>query len=127
MFSKKVTKDVATRVQGRDAIAKKMYKVQMAVTGLMMTVMMTGMPISVFASSGGGDGTGQVREVLDLVTLVFPLIGAPLALSGAFKLFMAYRGGQSEDMGAAGKDLAIGIVMVLFRALLWPQLANIII
>ncbi len=109
----------------RNAIEKVNIAKQRAQLAL-MTAVALGTPVPVLAATGGTDPNTTLRGVLDLVTLVFPLIGAPLALAGAFKLFMAYRNNQPEEMSSATKDLAIGIVMIVFRVLIWPSLANLI-
>lgn len=89
---------------------------------MLLTAVTTLTPVSVFAGTGSTSPEATVEVVLDYVTLVFPLIGIPLVLVGAFKLFMAYRNNQPEEYSSAAKDLAIGAIMIAFRVVVWTGL-----
>lgn len=114
----------------KEAFKNAIHKANIAKTKMQLLALMTASvaasPITVLAGTGGTDPTATVETVLDYVTLVFPLIGAPLVLVGAFKLFMAYRNNQPEEYSSAAKDVAIGAVMIVFRAFVWTGLKSVI-
>lgn len=92
----------------------------------LMTAAAGASPVTVFAGSGATDPTATVETVMDYVVLIFPLIGVPLVLVGAFKAFMAYRSNQPEEYSAAAKDVAIGSVMIAFQVFIWRGLKSVI-
>ena len=82
-------------------------------------------PVSAVAVNSA-KATSQAREIADIVTYIFPLMGAFFTLSGLIKWVMAYRSDQPEQQASAAKEIVIGIVCVVFRVFLWAPVANVI-
>lgn len=74
------------------------------------------------ASAAASDPGALVGDIIDVVVDIFPFIGAFFIVSGAFKLFLAYRNDQPESQTAAAKDLVIGAVFVVFRVFVWDAI-----
>ena len=68
----------------------------------------------------------KARDIADIVTYIFPLMGAFFTLSGLIKWVMAYRSDQPEQQASAAKEIVIGIVCIIFRAFLWSPVAGVI-
>lgn len=72
------------------------------------------------------EATNKARNLADILTYIFPLMGAFFVLSGAVKWVMAFRSEQPEQQAAAVKELIIGVVCIVFRAFLWSPIANVV-
>lgn len=70
--------------------------------------------------------TNKARSLADILTYIFPLMGAFFVLSGAVKWVMAFRSEQPEQQAAAVKELIIGLVCIVFRAFLWNPIASVV-
>lgn len=78
------------------------------------------------ASVSTGEATNKAKEIADVLTYIFPLMGAFFVLSGAVKWVMAFRSEQPEQQASAVKEIIIGIVCVVFRAFLWQPISGIV-
>lgn len=68
----------------------------------------------------------KAKELADILTYIFPLMGAFFVLSGAVKWVMAFRSEQPEQQAAAVKELIIGVVCIVFRAFLWSPISSVV-
>ena len=80
-------------------------------------------PIATYAAD---TATGKVLTLLGVIIDVFPAIGIVLALVGAFKLFMAFRNDQPDAYSGAAKDIVIGIILIVFKTVVWPTLSGLV-
>jgi hypothetical protein len=76
------------------------------------------------ASSSESSAVSGILDLVGSVLIVTILIGIPLIAAGAFKLVMAYRSNQPDEMSSAAKDIAIGVALIIFRAVIWPGLKD---
>lgn len=108
-----------------NAASNFIQKNKMRMVGLSTTIMAT-MPMTVKADWGDGekDAESLVQQIAEIVIKIFPLVGAFFVISGAFKLFMAYKDGQGEAQNAAVKDIVIGAVFLAFRLFVWKPLSE---
>ena len=53
-------------------------------------------------------------------------MGGFFALSGVVKWVMAFRSEQPEQQASAVKEIIIGVVCIIFRALLWSPISSIV-
>lgn len=79
-----------------------------------------------FTTYAGNEATTKVIGLLDVIIDIFPAIGIGLALIGAFKLFMAFRNDQPDAYSGAIKDVAIGVVLIAFKTLIWGTLKTMV-
>ncbi len=92
-----------------------------------ISVMMAALIVSntfvqtVFAAS---EATNIVKNIIDAIMTMFPVIGVVLMLVGGFKLFMAFRNNQPDSYSDAAKDIVIGGILIGFKALIWSGGAN---
>lgn len=73
-----------------------------------------------------GEATNKAKEIADVLTYIFPLMGGFFALSGVVKWVMAFRSEQPEQQASAVKEIIIGVVCIIFRALLWSPISSIV-
>lgn len=59
----------------------------------------------------------KMKNVLGQIVPYVGAIGIPIACVGAFKLIMAFRNDQGDAVPAAARDLAIGVVLILFSTI----------
>lgn len=79
------------------------------------------------AQAAPSNDPGQiVQKACDVVVGIFPFIGAFFALSGVFKLILAYRNDQPEAQTAAAKDIVIGAVFIAFRVFVWDAIKGVV-
>ena len=110
-------------------LAMKALEAKYAIGGTMIAAM-AGAPLTAHAS-GGNVGTSTsagslVNKLADIIVGIFPLIGVFFVISGAVKMFLAYRNDQPEAQAAAAKDIVIGAVFIAFRVFVWNQLSTVI-
>lgn len=127
---------------GNGVLAKVRSTVLRAETGFMMAAAGVAMPGTVWAADGDGsastgyagqllDGAdkgdvtdGQisagfsiVKQLIDVATWLFVFMGAFYLLPGLFKLINSLRNNQPEETSSAAKDVAIGIVLLMFKVI----------
>jgi uncharacterized membrane protein HdeD (DUF308 family) len=73
-----------------------------------------------------GDANNKAKDIADILTYIFPLMGAFFALSGVIKWVMAFRSEQPEQQASAVKEIIIGVVCIVFRAFLWDPISSVI-
>lgn len=80
-----------------------------------------GLAMAILASpavhASNGAANAKMTAVLDQIIPYVGAIGIPIACVGAFKLIMAFRNDQGDAVPAAARDLAIGVVLILFSAI----------
>lgn len=107
-------KSVVTNAKNKVAIALTMASV----------TLMTSPAYAVTVSSS--EATNKAKDLADILTYIFPLMGAFFALSGVIKWVMAFRSEQPEQQASAVKEIIIGVVCIVFRAFLWTPISNVI-
>lgn len=70
--------------------------------------------------------TNKAKDLADILTYIFPLMGAFFALSGVIKWVMAFRSEQPEQQASAVKEIIIGVICIVFRAFLWAPISKVI-
>ena len=70
--------------------------------------------------------TNKAKDIADILTYIFPLMGAFFAISGVIKWIMAFRSEQPEQQASAVKEIIIGVVCIIFRSFLWTPLSSVI-
>lgn len=107
-------KSVVTNAKNRVAVAITMASV----------AVMTSPAYAVTVNSS--DATNKAEDLADILTYIFPLMGAFFALSGVIKWVMAFRSEQPEQQASAVKEIIIGVVCIVFRAFLWTPIKGVI-
>ena len=69
-------------------------------------------------------GSEIIKNILNIVVNIFVFMGAFFVVSGVYKLVMAYKDNQPEQQNAAVRDIVIGVVLIVFRAVLWRPISN---
>ena len=64
-----------------------------------------------------------VMEVIEIFTGLIALLGAFFLVVGGFKLFMAWKGNNPEEMNGAIKETVGGAALLLFGTLFAPVLS----
>lgn len=72
------------------------------------------------------EATNKAEDLADVLTYIFPLMGAFFALSGVIKWVMAFRSEQPEQQASAVKEIIIGVVCIVFRVFLWAPIKTVI-
>lgn len=104
-------------------LAMKALEAKYAIAGAAVSAMaMNPMTAHAAGASQTGDAQGLVWTIADIIVMIFPWIGIFFILSGAIKMFLAYRNDQPEAQAAAAKDIVIGVVFVAFRVVFWPMI-----
>ena len=88
----------------------------------LMVAMATNPTVSATMNSGAAD---KMVKLLNVIVPYIAVIGIPLAAVGAFKLIQAFRNDQGDQIPSAARDLAIGILLVLFPAI-WSVIADVV-
>lgn len=98
-------------------------KIKAFVHKLLMAAMITmsGMAQTASATSTAG---GVMKQVVEIVVDIFPLFGGIFILLGVFTLFMAIKTDQPEKKNTAIMDIAIGSIMIVFRAFVWDKISS---
>jgi hypothetical protein len=102
-------------------------------TGFLMAAAGVALPGTVWAEDNGyagnllGDdlsgntqvnaGFNIVKQLIDVATWLFVFMGAFYLLPGLFKLINSLRNNQPEETSSAAKDVAIGIVLLMFKVI----------
>ena len=107
----------------KNVVSKTKSKILFAVA-TSSAILMTS-PVSA-VTVNAGEANNKARAIADVVTYIFPLMGAFFTLSGLIKWVMAYRSDQPEQQASAAKEIVIGIVCVVFRVFLWSPVADVI-
>lgn len=85
-----------------------------------------GAPTMVFAA-GNSQGMQMMQKILDAIIDLFPIIGVVFIAAGAFKLINGFRNDNNPEAIAGGaKDLAIGVALIIFKALIWENISGVI-
>ena len=69
-------------------------------------------------------GADVIKDILNIVVNIFVFMGAFFVVSGIYKLVMAYKDNQPEQQNAAVRDIVIGVVLIVFRAVLWKPISG---
>jgi len=85
--------------------------------------MMTAQTTMVRAAGENVDAKNTIGTIIDTVVKIFPFVGFFFAVSGVFKLVMAYRNDQPESQSAAAKDIVIGVVLIVFASFIWEPIS----
>jgi hypothetical protein len=70
-------------------------------------------------------GFSIVKTLIDVATWLFVFMGAFYLLPGLFKLINSLRNNQPEETSGAAKDVAIGIVLCMFKVL-WKGVSGVL-
>ena len=89
-----------------------------------------GLAMAIFANpavhaASNGAANAKMTAVLDQIIPYVGAIGIPIACVGAFKLIMAFRNDQGDAVPAAARDLAIGVVLILF-SVIWGAISPVL-
>lgn len=92
-----------------------------------MTALVASTAIATVPVFAANEATSKVISLMGVIIDLFPAIGIVIAGVGAFKLFMAFRNDQPDAYSGAAKDIVIGIVLILFKTLVWPTLTGLVV
>lgn len=101
-------------------------KIALAMNSLAITAMLAMNDTALAYSVSTGQANSKAKSIADILTYIFPLMGAFFAISGVIKWIMAFRSEQPEQQAAAVKEIIIGVVCIIFRAFLWTPLSQVI-
>lgn len=101
-------------------------KVMATITSLSLTASLAMSGAASAISVDSSTATSKAKDVADILTYIFPLMGAFFAISGVIKWIMAFRSEQPEQQASAVKEIIIGLVCIIFRAFLWEPLSGVI-
>lgn len=73
--------------------------------------------------SGGNEVMNVIVKLIDIFIDFFPAIGIVIVVVGVYKLFMAFRNDQPDAYSGAAKDIAIGVVMIVFKVFVWNSIS----
>lgn len=93
-------------------------------TAMVSMLMMSGAASAITVQTT--EATNKAKSIADVLTYIFPLMGAFFVLSGAVKWVMAFRSEQPEQQASAVKEIIIGVVCVVFRVFLWEPISGIV-
>ena len=102
-----------------ETVNNKLKSAKSKIAGL-TTVVTLGFPQMVYAATS--DPKAIVGVIADLLIDILALVGVFFVISGAFKLFQAYRSDNPEGQSAGAKDVVIGAVIVSFRLFVWAAI-----
>lgn len=102
---------------------KTVNKIKASIQKLLMAAMiaMSGMAQTASATA---TASGVMKQVVEIVVDIFPLFGGIFILLGVFTLFMAIKTDQPEKKNTAIMDIAIGSIMIVFRAFVWSKISS---
>jgi hypothetical protein len=70
-------------------------------------------------------GFSIMKTLIDVATWLFVFMGAFYLLPGLFKLINSLRNNQPEETSGAAKDVAVGIVLCMFKVL-WSGVESVL-
>lgn len=121
--TKKETKKMKFFNKVKSVVTNAKNKIAIALTMASVTLMTS----PVYAVTvNTGSATNKAKNIADILTYIFPLMGAFFALSGVIKWVMAFRSEQPEQQASAVKEIIIGVVCIVFRAFLWNPISSVI-